>query len=385
MGMLKTENISAIILAAGFSKRMGQFKPLMELGGQTVVERVVSLYRSVGLTDIDVVVGYRGEGIKAALTSCGVRISVNREFEKGMYSSIVEGVRDLPDSCRAFFINPVDIPLVRISTFEALLRAYQEKLAKIYYPWFNGRRGHPPLIDADLSPEIITWHQDGGLRAFLGTREDLAVNVPVPDEGVLLDLDTQEDYRSLEARLKEEAIPTSAECRMLMQEIQTLPETVITHCRVVAAMAKTLTAAVNKAGGKLDSKLVYAAALVHDIARTEEPHAQRGARVLEEWGFPKPAKIVRVHLDIQVQDDEPINEAEIVYLADKLVSGHQPIDLEQRFQLKMKKYGQDPQMAAAIRLRWDNARRIKAKVEHITGCPLHSFPERDLLLNEDAP
>jgi len=86
--MLKIENISAIILAAGFSKRMGQFKPLMELGGQTIVERVVSLYRSVGLTDIDVVVGFRGEEIKAALNSCGVRITFNREFEKGMYSSI---------------------------------------------------------------------------------------------------------------------------------------------------------------------------------------------------------------------------------------------------------------------------------------------------------
>jgi molybdenum cofactor cytidylyltransferase len=189
----------------------------------------------------------------------------------------------------------------------------------------------------------------------------------------------------LEARLAEEAIPTSAECRMLMQEIQALPEAVITHCRAVAAMAKTLTAAINKAGGKLDSKLVYAAALVHDIARTEEPHAQRGARVLEEWGFPKPAEIVRVHLDIQVHDNEPINEAEMVYLADKLVSGHQPIDLEQRFQLKMKKYGQDPQMAEAIRLRWDNARRIKAKVEQITGCPLHSISGQDLLLKEDTP
>ena len=101
--MVKTENISAIILAAGLSKRMGQFKPLMELGGQTIVERVVSLYRAVGLTDIGVVVGFRGEEIKAALTSSGIRITVNRDFDKGMYSSIVTEVRDLSDSCRAFF------------------------------------------------------------------------------------------------------------------------------------------------------------------------------------------------------------------------------------------------------------------------------------------
>jgi molybdenum cofactor cytidylyltransferase len=209
MVMIETKNISAIILAAGLSMRMGQFKPLMKLGGQAVVERVVSLYRAVGLTDIGVVVGFRGEEMRAALTSFGVRITANRDFEKGMYSSIIEGVQDLPASCRAFFINPVDIPLVRISTVEALLRAYQEKSAKIFYPWFNGRRGHPPLIDTGLSPEIIAWHRDGGLRAFLETRENLAINVPVSDEGVLLDLDTPEDYRFLKARLREEAIPTS--------------------------------------------------------------------------------------------------------------------------------------------------------------------------------
>ncbi|MGA3083517.1 MAG: nucleotidyltransferase family protein [Thermodesulfobacteriota bacterium] len=202
--MVKTENISAIILAAGFSKRMGQFKPLMELGRQTIVAWVVSLYRAVGLKDIEVVVGFRGEEIKAALTSLGIRITVNRDFDKGMYSSIVAGVRDLPDSCRAFFVHPVDIPLVRISTVKALMRTYHERSTKISYPWFNGRRGHPPLIDADLSKEIISWHQDGGLRTFLETREDQAINVPVSDEGVLLDLDIPEDYRLLKARLREE-------------------------------------------------------------------------------------------------------------------------------------------------------------------------------------
>jgi hypothetical protein len=94
---------------------------------------------------------------------------------------------------------------------------------------------------------------------------------------------------------------------------------------------------------------------------------------LDSWGFSKVAEIVAVHLDIQVQEKGPINEAEMVYLADKLVAGDQPIDLDQRFQQKIKKYGQDPQMAKAIRVRWDNARRIKAKVEHITGIPLRSL------------
>ena len=335
-------NISAIILAAGLSKRMGRFKPLMELGEKTIIERVVSLYQDVGVRDISVIVGYRGKEIRKALTSYGVRIVVNHDFEKGMFSSIIEGVQNLPASIQSFFVNPVDIPLIRVSTIQVLIKAFQEKSARIFYPYFNGRRGHPPLINAALGQEIIAWKKEGGLRGFLEERNDLALDVPVADEGVLRDLDTVEDYHLLQARLKEEGIPTPAECRMLIEEIQPLPEAVTAHCRAVAAMAKTLSAAVNQSGGKLDRKLVYAAALVHDIARMEEPHAQKGAKVLEEWGYPKLAEIVRVHLDIQVHDNEPINEAEIVYLADKLVSGNQPIDLEQRFHLKMEKYGQDP-------------------------------------------
>jgi molybdenum cofactor cytidylyltransferase len=383
--MVKTENISAVILAAGFSKRMGQFKPLMDLGSLTVVERVVALYRAVGLTDIGVVVGFRGGEVKAALSSAGVRITINKNFEKGMFTSIVEGVRVLPDSCRAFFVNPVDIPLVRVPTVKALLRVYQERAARIYYPWFNGRRGHPPLIDGGFSSEIINWTQDGGLRSFLHKREDLAMNVPVTDEGVLLDLDTPEDYRLLKARLREEAIPTSVECRMLMQDIQALPEDVINHCRAVAAMAKTLAAAVNRAGGNLDVKLVYAAALVHNIDGMEEPHPQSGDRVLEDWGFPHLAEIVRRHQNIQVHENDLINETEIVYLADALVSGNQPDDLEQGSQLKKIKCGQDSPMVDVIRLRWDNARKIKAKVEHVTGCPLQSILDPDILLKGDVP
>jgi len=366
-------NISTIILAAGFSSRMGRFKPLMKLGEKTVVERVISLYQAAGIKDICVVVGYRGEEIRKALTSYGVRIVVNRDFEKGMYTSIIEGVRNLPASTQAFFINPVDIPLIRVPTIKTLIRAFQENSARIFYPRFNGRRGHPPLIDAELAQGIIAWKKEGGLRSFLEERNDLALDVPVADERVLSDLDTVEDFRLLQARLKEEGIPTPAECRMLMKEIQHLPESVITHCRVVAAMAGFLTVAVSRTGVKLNERLVRAAALVHDIARKEEPHALIGARLLDSWGFSKVAEIVAVHLDIQVQEKGPINEAEMVYLADKLVAGDQPIDLDQRFQQKIKKYGQDPQMAKAIRVRWDNARRIKAKVEHITGIPLRSL------------
>ena len=73
--MKKIHTISAVILSAGFSERMGCFKPLMELDGQRVVDRVISLYRSAGVSDICVVVGHRAAEMTAALAGSEVRIA----------------------------------------------------------------------------------------------------------------------------------------------------------------------------------------------------------------------------------------------------------------------------------------------------------------------
>jgi putative nucleotidyltransferase with HDIG domain len=363
--------IPAIILAAGFSERMGCFKPLVELNGQRVVDRVVSLYRSEGVSDICVVVGHRATEMKAALTGSGVRIVFNKNYNAGMFSSVCEGIRHLPTECRAFFVHPVDIPLVRKPTVAALLKAFQEAAGKIVYPLFDGRRGHPPLISADLTPNILTWSEAGGLRTLLEAHEKPATDVPVMDEAILSDMDTPQDRDFMLARLKHENIPTPAECRWLMQGICGLPDRVIDHCREVARTATILAEAMDRSGCDMNVAMVHAAALVHDAGRGKASHAAVGARLLQDWGFPEVADIVLAHMDITVDETLPVTEAEIVYLADKLISDDRRVGrLAERFRKKMRLHEKDPKALAAIQHRLDNAQRIQAKIEHMTGCSL---------------
>lgn len=374
--MNRIHPISAVILSAGFSERMGCFKPLMDLGGQRVVERVVSLYRSAGVSDIRVVVGHRAAEMETALVGSGVQLVFNRNFESGMYASVAEGVRHLPPDCRAFFIHPVDIPLVRVTTVTALLKAFHPETGKICYPLFDGQRGHPPLIAADMGYEILAYPGTGGLRALLERHEGQAVDVPVVDEAVLFDLDTPEDRSFLLARREKDHIPTPAECRWLMQRICGLPVRIIDHCHAVARIATVLAESVARAGCDMDVALVHTAALVHDAGRGEKSHAAAGAGLLREWGFPGVADIIRVHMDIVVSETLPPTEAEIVYLADKLVAGDRRVDLAKRFGEKIRRYEKDAQAVAAIRRRLDNAQKIQAKVERITGRPLERIPTR---------
>lgn len=168
----------------------------------------------------------------------------------------------------------------------------------------------------------------------------------------------------------DEAIPTPEACRVLMEDTLALPDAVVRHCRAVAEIARALGEAVNRAGGNLNLPLITAAALVHDIGRRKEPaepHDRAGARLLAERGYPRMAAIVAVHMKIDANSDEPLSEAEIVHLADKLVSGDQSVDLDLRFRKKMKKYGKDPATASAIRQREATARLIETKVERIAG------------------
>ena len=196
-----TRRISAIILAAGYSSRMGALKPLLKLGARTVLERVIALFSGSGIKDVIVVVGHGASQTIPIAHECGAQAVINRQFDRGMFSSVQEGVRALSPDSRAFFMLPVDIPLVRPQTIEELLKAYYGGMGKIVFPTFLGKRGHPPLIDALYRNEILSHPGEGGLRAILRNHEDQSIQIEVADEMILFDLDTPADYEALVARL----------------------------------------------------------------------------------------------------------------------------------------------------------------------------------------
>lgn len=196
--MSSSETICALILAAGLSSRMQDFKPLMPLRGKTLIENAVDSVLQGGAERVVVVTGYRGEELEPLLADrYGSRMILARNENyrtTDMLRSVQVGCEAM-SACDAFFLLPGDMPVVRQSTFERLLEA-RSKGALVIFPTLDGYRKHPPLIDASLVPEILSFHGEGGLRRLWSRFEADLQTVPVDDKGVWIDLDTQADYRN---------------------------------------------------------------------------------------------------------------------------------------------------------------------------------------------
>jgi len=367
------QKVTAVILAAGFSSRMEDFKPLLLLGGMTILERVIRLFHQNGISDTQVVVGHRSEDLFSLLQSCGARWVVNESYREGMFSSVIAGISRLEADREAFFLQPMDIPLVRPRTIRDMLKAYPKAGKHILYPTFQGRRGHPPLIAAAFTEEIRIWKGEGGLRSFLGQYETQSLEVEVADEYILRDVDTTADYQELALRYQNYEIPSLMECRVLLTKKSTVAGPLLEHCQKVAQVALRLVEELNQSGDQLNSDLVVAAGLLHDMAKGQLDHAKTGEKILNELGFPAVAKIVGTHKDILPRKEDQLSEEEVLYLADKMVRGNQLVPLQESYQIAKERFACDPRAYVAAEKRWADAFLIKEKVEKKIGRTLELF------------
>lgn len=187
---------AAIVLAAGFSSRMGTDKALLELGGRTTLERIVNSHQEAGVDQIILVTGQNHAAL--AQLSLKVKLVRNPAPENGMFSSIQAGVAALDPAVAAFFVHPVDTPLINPATLTGLICALQQNLlVDAVIPVFQGRRGHPPLLSGRLASSIDEYSGDSGLRGLLSVYRLL--DVECGDRGCILGMNTQEEYAALKA------------------------------------------------------------------------------------------------------------------------------------------------------------------------------------------
>jgi len=365
-----TARAAALILSAGFSSRMGDFKPLLPLGGMTPLERTISLFRSCGVADVRVVTGHRSDELEPLLSRLGVRNIVNSRYRDGMFTSVMAGTETIGNGIDAFFILPVDIPLVRPATVRCLLEAYHPGSGEVLYPCFQGQRGHPPLIAAEHAKAIAGWCGDNGLRGALAQWEANARELEVADEHILNDMDTPEAYGRLLEKVKQYEIPTEAECLALLGTFCPAGSPIIRHGGAVADLAVLLAQKLNQAGQRLDIALLTAAGLLHDIARSEANHAQAGARLLREAGFGTVAELVASHMDLEPDNEDVVSPKELLYLADKLVQGERRVTLAERFQAALERHSHDPAIFKKVNDRLKTAVIIKTRLEATLGCSM---------------
>lgn len=194
----------AVILAAGLSSRMKDFKPLLPVDGQSALSGLAETLHGAGIRDIVIVTGHRREDLQAEIRRHELIEAYNGDFEQGMFTSIRAGLAKageaFPDK-RGFFLVPVDCPLITIRALRELMAAAEKdngSTGSCYFvPTFEGKKGHPLLIPADRTDEILSYDGPGGLKAITDAHWDEMVRVPVPDEEILLDMDTPEGYQAI--------------------------------------------------------------------------------------------------------------------------------------------------------------------------------------------
>ncbi len=186
--------ISAVILGAGRSSRYGQAKQLLEVGDRTLLETVVSTFTKSMVDEVVVVLGFRADEILRNSKFGRARVTVNADFARGLSSSLKVGVEATDPRTEAFIIALGDHPLLTTQTIDLLVQKYSETRAPIIAPFFNRRRGNPVLFDRSLLAELRKLQGDQGAKELLERMKGKIVKVQVDDLGVLMDIDTKEDY-----------------------------------------------------------------------------------------------------------------------------------------------------------------------------------------------
>ena len=193
--------IYAIILAAGRSLRMGTQKLLLPYAGQTVIGHIVDQVLTAGVRSAVVVVARDDLSVRAALISRAVTFAENPDPAGDMLSSVRCGIRALPADTSAAMIVLGDQPSINANLIRSILASAKPGGRGIVVPVYGDKRGHPMLIAARYVDEVLTHHDGVGLRGMLVAHHSDVFELPVSDEGVLVDMDYPEDYKRELARL----------------------------------------------------------------------------------------------------------------------------------------------------------------------------------------
>jgi len=194
--------VAGIVLAAGASRRYGSRNKLTEpCEGKALVAHAVDAVLAAGLQPVLVVTGHDAERIEEALPGRAVSFVYHDAHTHGMGSSIAAGVRSLR-ATDGVTISLGDMPRIRTAHVRHLVDAFEANHASfgddtLCVPTFAGRRGHPVAFGRAHLPALQELAGATGARELLASRAEHVVEVPMSDDGVLLDIDRPTDWGEL--------------------------------------------------------------------------------------------------------------------------------------------------------------------------------------------
>ena len=193
--------IVAVVLSAGESRRMGSPKALLTIDGKPFIERIVLALKATKVGEIVVVLGHHADEIKPRISRLPVTIVVNQDYAKGQLTSLLAAIQSLAkEKVDGVLVHLVDHPFLDSQLVNEMIDRFYESKKLIVVPRYKGQRGHPVILSSQLFPELLSAPLDQGAKRVVHAHRDETLEVETEDEGVILDIDTPEEYRQYVGR-----------------------------------------------------------------------------------------------------------------------------------------------------------------------------------------
>lgn len=192
--------ISAVILAAGMSTRMGSPKQLLKLGDRTLIRIVTENVLASSVDEVLVVTGYLEHQVSDAIKDLPVKTLINPRYEQGQGTSLAVGVKALNVHTSAFLVFMVDQPFITASLINTVVGEFKKRSCLVLRPVYNDQPGHPVIFSYDLSDRLKQLEGDEGARQVLKKLGNKVDYFPVRDQAAIFDIDTPEIYNSLKMK-----------------------------------------------------------------------------------------------------------------------------------------------------------------------------------------
>ncbi|MDD4766337.1 MAG: nucleotidyltransferase family protein [Desulfotomaculaceae bacterium] len=193
--------ISAIILAAGMSNRMGRPKQLLKVGSSTLIQIITENVLLSNVDELLVVTGHQQKKVSAAIKDLPVRMVFNQRYKDGQGTSLALGVKSISESATAFMVFMVDQPMISASLINMIIGEFQKRDCAALRPVYNGLPGHPVIFSSSLREELINLSGDEGARQVLKKLADRVEYIEATDEAVIFDIDTPKDFTDYVTKL----------------------------------------------------------------------------------------------------------------------------------------------------------------------------------------
>ncbi|GAA0727716.1 molybdenum cofactor cytidylyltransferase [Clostridium malenominatum] len=193
--------VSAVIMASGYGKRMGQNKLLMPLKGKPVLEHVINSIKRCDFNEI-ILVGRDKEVLDLGFDK-GISIVENHEAYKGQSQSIKLGVENANKNSEGYMFFTGDQPFIDNRTINLLLGEHYENKDKIICPMYKGERGSPVIFPSIYREALLNLQGDEGGRSIMKSNLEEIIFVQIEDGKILMDIDTPEEYERLVGEFNE--------------------------------------------------------------------------------------------------------------------------------------------------------------------------------------